>query len=108
LKLANFEDQYSSINTSLGRTRLNDLQDEYNLSYNVYSELAKTLETQRFQVKKDTPVFTILEPAVVPSGKSAPKRSLIIISFIFLGFILGVGFVFGKSCYLKVKEEWNL
>jgi LPS O-antigen subunit length determinant protein (WzzB/FepE family) len=106
IALARFQDQNTSINTALGRTRLLQLQSEYDLAFTVYSELAKQLETQRLQVKKDTPLFTVLKPVSVPNEKSAPKKALIIVVYLFLGFVLSVGFVLGKKAWIGFKKEW--
>lgn len=107
IKLALFQDRNNSINTALARTKLLELQSEYNLSFTIYSELAKQIESQRLQVKKDTPIFTILKPVTIPNVKSDPKRILIIIIFLFLGLIFGLGFVKGKNLYINFKKQWN-
>jgi LPS O-antigen subunit length determinant protein (WzzB/FepE family) len=106
ISLARFQDQNTSINTALGRTKLLQLQSEYDLAFTVYSELAKQLETQRLQVKKDTPLFTVLKPVTIPIERSAPKRALILVVYLFLGFVLSVGFVLGRKAFLGFKKEW--
>lgn len=105
IKLARFQDQNSAINTALGRTTLLQLQSEYNLVFAVYSELAKQLETQRLQVKKDTPIFTVLKPVTIPSEKAAPKRALILVIYLFLGIVLSVGYVLAKDPLQNILKE---
>jgi LPS O-antigen subunit length determinant protein (WzzB/FepE family) len=106
IALARFQDQNNAINTALGRTKLLQLQAEYDLAFSVYSELAKQLETQQLQVKKDTPLFTVLKPVSIPLEKSAPKRALILVVYLFLGFILSIGFVVGKKYLKGFKIAW--
>ena len=108
IALARFQDQNTGINTALGRTKLLQLQSDYDLLFSVYSELAKQLEAQQLQVKKDTPLFTVLKPVTVPKEKSAPKRSLIIVIYVFLGLIAGFGLVLGKKYFKSFKKEWAL
>ena len=108
IALARFQDQNTGINTALGRTKLLQLQSEYDLTFTVYSELAKQLETQRLQVKKDTPLFTVLQPVSIPLEKSAPKRALILVVYLFLGFVLSLGYVLGKKYLISFKKEWGL
>ena len=108
IALARFQDQNTGINTALGRTKLLQLQSEYDLTFTVYSELAKQLETQRLQVKKDTPIFTVLQPVSIPLEKSAPKRALILIVYLFLGFVLSLGYLFVKKYLIYFKKEWGL
>jgi LPS O-antigen subunit length determinant protein (WzzB/FepE family) len=106
IALARFQDQNTAINTALGRTKLLQLQSEYDLAFSVYSELAKQLETQVLQVKKDTPLFTILKPVTIPNEKSAPKKALIIVVYLFLGFLLSVVFALGRKYWVGFKKEW--
>ena len=108
LKLALFQDQNNNINSAVARTKLLQLQSEYDLAFTVYSELAKQIETQRLQVKKDTPIFTILKPVTIPTEKAGPKRSLILIGFTFLGFIVSLGYIYIKSLLPDLKKEWEI
>lgn len=108
IALARFQDQNTGINTALGRTKLLQLQAEYDLVFTVYSELAKQLETQQLQVKKDTPLFTVLKPVIIPNEKSAPKRAIILVVYLFLGFVLSMGIVLGKKYWKGFKKEWTL
>ena len=108
IALARFQDQNNGINTAMGRTKLLQLQSDYDLVFSVYSELAKQLETQQLQVKKDTPLFTLLKPVSIPSEKSAPKRSLILLLYLFLGFVLSLGIVLGKKYLKGFKTAWAL
>ncbi|WP_435264090.1 GNVR domain-containing protein [Tenacibaculum sp. nBUS_03] len=101
--LANFRDRNQGLITSRSQTRLESLESEYNLAYTIYSELAKQLETQKIKLKENTPVFRIIDPVSVPVLKSKPKRTLIIVIWIFLGVVLGIGWVFGKEWVNKLK-----
>ncbi len=106
-QLARFKDRNQFMNSALAQTSFEVFQSEYEIAEKVYSELAKQLETQKIQVKEDTPVFAVLKPVSVPIEKSKPNRPLTLIIFTFLGGILGVGMVFGKEFLGSVKEQWN-
>jgi len=108
IALARFQDENSGINTALGKTKLLQLQSDYDLIFSVYSELAKQLETQRLQVKQDTPLFTVLKPVTTPIQKSGPKRAIILVVYLFLGFVLSLGYVLGKKYLVDFKKEWRL
>ena len=64
-------------------------------------QLASQLEQAKLQVNKDTPVFTTIKPVTVPYEKTAPKRSQIVISFLFLGFVLSSGYVLVKEYVIE-------
>ncbi|MRT94862.1 GNVR domain-containing protein [Ancylomarina sp. 16SWW S1-10-2] len=106
-KLARFRDQNKNVSTAMAQTQMERLQSEFSMASSVYTELAKQLETQKIQVKEDTPVFTIIDPVSVPLDKSKPKRPMILIIWIFLGGIVGVGMVFGKEFFASIKKQWS-
>lgn len=106
-RLAAYRDRNKNVSSALARTGEERLQSEFNIAYNVYNELAKQLEQARIQVKEDTPVLSIIKPVVVPVEKSQPKRAMILIIWVFLGGIIGVGIVFGKQYLATIREKWN-
>jgi uncharacterized protein involved in exopolysaccharide biosynthesis len=105
--LAAYRDRNKNVSSAVARTGEERLQSEYNIAFNVYNELAKQLEQARIQVKEDTPVLSIIKPVVVPVEKSKPKRAMILVIWIFLGGIVGVGIVFGKHYITTIREKWN-
>ena len=105
--LAAFRDANKNISSAVTQTQEERLQNEYQLAFDVYSELAKQLEQAKIKVKEDTPVFSVIEEVVVPVEKSKPKRSMIIIIWIFLGGIVGVGILLGKNLIPSLKKGWE-
>ena len=75
--LATFRDANKNISSAVMQTQEERLQNDYQLAFEVYSELAKQLEQAKIKVKEDTPVFSVIEEVVVPVEKSKPKRSMI-------------------------------
>ncbi len=103
--LANFQDRNKNVISAKAKTIERQLQTRYNLAYNVYSELAKQIEQQKIQVKEDTPVFSIIEPVSVPTERSKPKRGMILIIWLFLGGVFGVGVVLGKEWLKSFRKK---
>jgi len=95
--IAIFKDQNLNISSSLYQNRLDRLERELNIASAVVEQLASQVEQAKLQVNKDTPVFTIIEPVTVPFERSAPKRSLIVVIWTFLGVVLSTGFVLVKE-----------
>jgi len=106
-RLASFSDQNKNVTSAVARTEEVRLQGDYTIAMNVYNELAKQLEQAKIQVKEETPVFSILEPAMVPSERSKPKKPMIVFIWLFLGGIVGTGMVFGKVYLKEIKTKWN-
>ncbi len=103
--LANFKDRNQGLVLSRSQSKSDRLQAEYNLAYNLYSELAKQLEGQKIKLKEKTPVFTTIDPISVPTEKSKPRRAIILIIWLFLGGVLGVGVVLGREFISNFKKN---
>ena len=96
-----FVDKNINISSSLFQNKLSRLDSEVNILESIVQQLASQVEQAKLQVNKNTPVFTTIQPVTIPFERSAPKRSLIVIVFAFLGLVLSSGFVLVKE---PVKE----
>ena len=105
-RLARFRDRNLNLGSAMARTDEERLSGEYQIAFNVFSELAKQLENAKIKVKEETPVFAIIQPVSVPLERSSPKKAMIMIIWIFLGGIFGVGWVFGKQYLVNVRKKW--
>lgn len=106
-RLATFSDRNKNVSLATAKTEEERLTRQYNLIYGIYSELAKQLEQAKIQVKQDTPVFTIIEPIIVPTIRSKPNRPMILFMWLFIGGVLGTGIVFGKEFIGSIKKRWK-
>lgn len=107
VSLALIKDRNKDFTSGLSNIEAERINTRYTISYNVFQELAKQLEEAKIQVKKETPVFTIIEPVTVPSEKSKPKKPMIVAIWLFLGGIVGVGIIFGKQYLKDIRKKWN-
>lgn len=105
--LADFRDKNKNITSARALTHEESLESEYQLAFDVYSELAKQMEQARIKVKEDTPVFSIIKPVTVPLEKSAPNRPMILIIWTFLGGIVAIGWILGKEFLVTIKKRWQ-
>lgn len=82
------------------------LQQEMQLAYQVYSQVATQLEGARIKEQQAKPVFVIVEPVTIPLRKAAPSKAKILIAFVFLaGFFAAFWVLWGKEYYRKFKES---
>ncbi len=96
-RLNNFKDNAIFYNTTNYQTQVTRLESEYTNANLVFLEIAKQVEQAKLQVSKDTPIFSVLKPVVVPNEKSSPKKFLIIIIWSFLGFSISVANILFKD-----------
>ena len=104
--LFEYRDTYRNLVAERMDTRYQELQDAYNLSMSVYQGLAQQLEQAKIAVKKETPVFSVIEPVKIPIEKEKPKRSMILVASVILGGFIGVGVLFGRMFFGKIREAW--
>lgn len=82
------------------------LQQEMNLAYQVYSQVAQQLEGARIQEQQAKPVFAIIEPVAVPIKKSAPSKAKVLIIYTFLACCAALCWVlFGEEYWKKFKDN---
>lgn len=95
IRRAAFRDANTNTNKYSARVEAEKLDAEYTLAMNLYSELATQLEQAKIEVKKDTPILTVVRPVTIPYKKSKPARAKILLAFTFLGVMAGAGLVLG-------------
>jgi len=105
-QLARITDRSQNVTSTRDRIERDRIQTKYNMTSSIYSELAKQLEQAKMQVKKDTPVFTVVQPVTVPT-KPANSRAKTLIVWTFLGFVLGCGIVLGKGYLPKLLAQFK-
>lgn len=88
-RLAGFKDNnYNVIYESI-QSKEQQLQNEFTLAFSLYNQFVTQLEQARIQLKKDTPLFTVVEPVYVPEAVSAdPNKE--IISYVSTGIFIGI------------------
>lgn len=103
--LASFQDANRGLVSALARTTERRLSNDYDLAFTVYNELAKKREQAQLAVTENKPVLTVINPVIVPTEKSAPKRSMIMAVFLMLGLIVSIGWVLIKPFFKDIAES---
>lgn len=60
------------------------LQNDMNLAYQVYSQVAQQLQVARAKIQEEKPVFAVVEPATIPLQPSGTSRKIIFVGVLFL------------------------
>ncbi len=81
------------------------LQNEQQLAFSVYNQMAQQLESAKIKVQEQTPCVTIIEPASIPVKKSNASKLVILIGFIFLGGCIAVGKILLPDFLTKKRDE---
>ena len=100
-KYADFMDANHDIILHTVRQKQTDLENELQLQYNAYQQMASNLIAAEARVQQDTPAFTTLQSATVPVKKAGPMRSKICLLFLFLAFCCTSAWILHKEGDLK-------
>ena len=102
-----FSDKNRNIKSDLFLNQYSRIESEYLIYKNIYNELALNKEKTAIEVKKNTPIFTIIKPVVIPNEKSDPRRSLIVLIYFLMGLIISSGYILSKSTLIGIWKELN-
>lgn len=69
------------------RLKQEDLENDMQLQYNIYTQLEQQLQMARAKVQERTPAFTVIQAASVPIRHCNKPKVLYLIVFMFLGFV---------------------
>ena len=92
-KYARFADTNLDLNRLIYRAEQERLQNEMNLTFQVYTQVAQQLQMAKAKVQEITPVYTVVQPATVPLSAAKPSKMLILVAFVFLAGVVSVGWI---------------
>lgn len=87
------------------RSEQERLQNEMTLAYGVYNQLAQQLQMAKAKVQEITPVYTVVQPAVVPLRPIKPNKMTILFGFVFLAAAgSSLWILYGRDLLKKLKK----
>ena len=104
-KLAEFKDSNKNISTASFGSKLQKLETEYQLQQNILINLASEYNNNKIKLNKDTPIFSVIDEVSVPNVRTEPKRSIIVVTYVLLGFTLSIIFILGKDFMINLIKE---
>lgn len=88
---ADYSDANKNVVRQVAQAERERLQQEMNLAYQVYSQVATQLEGARIKEQQAKPVFAVIDPVSVPLRKSAPSKAKLMLGFAFLFGVAAAG-----------------
>jgi len=92
-RLAGFKDNNYNVIFESVQSKEQQLQNEFALAFSIYNQFISQLEQARIQLKRDTPLFTMVEPVYIPEAVSADPNKAIF-SYVSTGILIGMLFNF--------------
>ena len=94
---ASYADANLDVNLQSFKSKENDLENEMQLKYNIYTTLVEQLQLARAKVQERTPAFTVVQSATVPIKHSSRPKIVTLLIWLFLGFMLRFIILFWKN-----------
>jgi len=104
-KYADYVDTHDNLILQSVRTEQERLQNDMNLAYQVYSQVANQLQVARAKVQEEKPVFAVVEPAIVPLFPSGMGKLLYMLLFGFVAVIVTLGWLLIKKELLNNLQQ---
>lgn len=103
-KYAHYFDSNRNIALQSVRAEQERLQNDMNLAYQVYSQVAQQLQVARAKIQEEKPVFAVVEPATIPLQPSGISRKVIFAGIVFLVIcVAGVWKLVGQSYWNNIQ-----
>lgn len=116
MKYSKYRDTHRNMVEERIGSEYQKLSDKYELSRSILNTISSQVEQARLDIMQNTPVFTVIDPIVLPRKKSGPKMSLHIMSGLLLGIIGALGWlliqiawwqVFDEEKYIEIKQLYR-
>jgi len=96
-----FGDSHQDILLESVKSVQEDLENDMQLQYNIYTQVEQQLRMAEAKVQENTPAFTVLQPSSVPVKHSNMPKIFILALFLLLGFFI-------RTCVLIYKNRNTL
>ncbi len=104
-RYADYMDANQNIVLRSVRIEQERLQNEMNLTYNLYNQTAQQLQLAKAKVQESTPVYTVVQPATVSLKAAKPSKPMILVGFVFLAVCAACGWIlFGREVVDLLKQ----
>ena len=105
-RYARYVDANKSLVLQSVRTEQERLQNDMNLAFQVYSQVAQQLQLARAKIQEEKPVFAVVEPATVPLQPSGTSRKVILVGIVFLAVCCTAAWkLLGQEYWQQLKKS---
>lgn len=84
------------------------LSDQYDLSYSILKSISSQVEQAKLAFMENTPVFSVVQPVVLPTKKSGPRMTLHIVVGIMFGLMISIGWLLIQLVWWQVFDETRM
>lgn len=107
-KYARYADANRSLAMLTSRAELARLRNEMELALSVYNQMELRVRAAQARIEKETPVYAVIQPAVVPLRPSNPRKMKILAGCILLGGAGSVSWILFGMDFLKAVRRASI
>ncbi|MEO9965619.1 MAG: Wzz/FepE/Etk N-terminal domain-containing protein [Reichenbachiella sp.] len=107
IKASRFFDRNQNIMTQSLLYEQKRIEFEYQVASSIFQNITTQLEQVKLEKQKNTPVFSVINPIVVPVEKSEPKRLIILLIFMMLGFGFALFRLYVTYFFKQLSKEYK-
>ncbi len=96
-RYASFSDANTDAILQSVRSKMDDLENEMQLKYNIYQQVVEQLQLAKAKVQERTPAFTTIQGASVPIKHSSRPKIVSLIIWMILGFFVRTGYLMWRN-----------
>lgn len=100
-----YTDAYKGVIFESYRAKQEELENEMQLKYNIYTQVVQQLQIAKAKVQERTPAFTVVQSASVPVKHSNKPKLFILVAFIALAFFVKCFVLMYKNRHIIIYNE---
>jgi hypothetical protein len=106
MNVAGFKDNSLGLIFQSVQTKETVLQNDLNLAFTIYNQLAGQLEQAKIDLKKESPIFSSLNPIEIPNTRAEPITWKILFKYLSIGIVVClIVIVYDFFVIIKLSHE---
>ena len=102
---SDYADTRNNLRQQKYKTHSDFLENEMETMYAIYNQAVQQVIIAQTKLRAKTPVYNVVQPAIVPLQKSGPKRVITIAMIVFICAVAQTGFFIVKDTLFKKEES---
>ena len=103
-KFAAYSDANEDVILQSYKSRQDELENDMQLRYNIYTQLVQQLQLAKAKVMERTPVYAVIEAPTVPTRPSAPHKLILLVLFLIVFNAAYTAFLIIKTLKVQYKQ----
>ena len=105
-KYSDYCDSNDGLYMQAYKSKRDELENEMQLRYNIYVQIAQQVQIANAKVQERTPAFSVVQSASVPTKPSSTPKAFIVLLYIVLGVVCDtLWLLYFRKLYMAYRER---